>query len=231
MLRNFEERKAEIFRRSEKRIKERRQKRNGILAAGVPICLVLVVLSITSFSVHFLTKQKNAAPEDVNDNDMACGSYLDGCEERTVKFISQYIRTDGYHENVEYPVVKIIHSVDELMAYYDANKGSDNLEHDDELYSVTTDSFFDAFDRYDEAYFENQILVMVILEEGSGSIRHKVDTVKVGTDGKLHISICTIIPECGTCDMAQWHILIEPENGVDVANETEVIIDIYAEYQ
>jgi len=48
-MRNFEERKAEVFRRSEKRIKARKQRRNHILMACIPL-----VLCITLFSVFFL---------------------------------------------------------------------------------------------------------------------------------------------------------------------------------
>lgn len=254
-MRNFEERKAEVFRRSENRIKERRQKRNGILTAGVPICLICIVLSVTSFPKNKAEKYVYMIPEKVEENDMCMSPesvegndmymYLDGANtgaactdgssdnrgEMLVRVISCYIRTDGYQEEVEYPVVKIIRSVSELNEYYNANKEKYDLERKDEVYSDTTIGFLDACDKYDETYFENQILIMVLLEEGSGSVRHKVDSVKVGWDEKLYININSIVPEEGTCDMAQWHILIEPENGVDVANETEVIVDIYAEYQ
>ena len=45
-MRNFEERKAEIFRRSEKIIKERKRNRNRILALCIPLCLIVTVWSI-----------------------------------------------------------------------------------------------------------------------------------------------------------------------------------------
>ena len=45
-MRNFDERKAEIFRRSENRIKERKRNRNRILALCVPLCLIVTVWSI-----------------------------------------------------------------------------------------------------------------------------------------------------------------------------------------
>lgn len=133
-----------------------------------------------------------------------------------VAYSAQYIRTDGYHEEISYPVVKIIRSVDELNAYYEANK---------ELYSL--EGFLDACDKYDAAYFEKQILVMVLLEEGSGSNRHEVKQVGfTETDGKneMIVEIDSIVPEVGTCDMAQWHILIEPEAGMDVASEADVTV-------
>lgn len=141
-----------------------------------------------------------------------------------IDFVPQYIRTNGYHEDVEYPVVKIIRSVDELNAYYNENKERYDLERNDKVYSDTTIGFLDACDKYDEAYFEDQILVMVLLEEGSGSIRHNVDNVKLGSDGKLYTSIRRDVPEVGTDDMAEWHILIEPEKDITVANETDVIV-------
>ena len=141
-----------------------------------------------------------------------------------VDFVPQYIRTNGYHKDVEYPVVKIIRSVDGLKAYYNASKDKYDLERKDKVYSDTTIGFLDACDKYNEAYFEKQILVMVLLEEGSGSNRHNVDNVKLGSDGKLYISIRSIIPEVGTSDMAAWHILIEPEADIDVASESDVIV-------
>ncbi|MBQ2760127.1 MAG: hypothetical protein IJE93_10200 [Clostridia bacterium] len=42
-MRNFEERKAEIFLRSEKRIKQRKRKRKQLLAFCIPVCLLGIV--------------------------------------------------------------------------------------------------------------------------------------------------------------------------------------------
>ena len=42
-MRNFEERKAEVFRRSEERVNTRRRRRNCILAFCIPFCLILTV--------------------------------------------------------------------------------------------------------------------------------------------------------------------------------------------
>ncbi len=141
-----------------------------------------------------------------------------------IDFVPQYIRTNGYHEDVEYPVVKIIRSVEELNAYYNENKERYDLERNDKVYSDTTIGFLDACDKYTAEYFEDQILVMILLEEGSGSIRHNVDNVKIGSNGKLYISISRDVPEAGTDDMAEWHILIEPEKDITVASESDVIV-------
>jgi len=41
-MRNLEDCKAEVFRRSEERIKERKRKRNRVLVCCIPLCLLLV---------------------------------------------------------------------------------------------------------------------------------------------------------------------------------------------
>lgn len=48
-MRNFEERRAEIFRRSENRIKARRRTRKSIIAVCVPLCLAVTVCSVVLF--------------------------------------------------------------------------------------------------------------------------------------------------------------------------------------
>ena len=141
-----------------------------------------------------------------------------------IDFDAQYIRTNGYHEDVKYPVVKVIRSVDELNAYYNTNKDKYNLERRSDPASDSTIGFLDAVDKYTAEYFEKQILVMVLLEEGSGSNRHNVDNVKHGSDGKLYVSIRRDVPEVGTCDMAEWHILIEPEKDITVASESDIVV-------
>lgn len=142
-----------------------------------------------------------------------------------IPFQAQYIRTDGYREGATFPRVVIIRSVEELNAYYEQYRNIFDLERKAQLYSDTTIGFLDACDKYDESYFEGRILIMVLLEEGSGSTRHAVTDVTLTDDGRLYISIDTIVPEIGTCDMAEWHILIEPEAGVDVAGAEDVFLN------
>ena len=60
-MRNFEERKAEVFRRSENRIKERKRNRNRILTMCIPLCLVITVLSVTMLPSLVPANNKNMA--------------------------------------------------------------------------------------------------------------------------------------------------------------------------
>lgn len=185
------------------------------IACGVVLFLVVIAFCISKGD------DKDKSPNEGFGSNI----HLDNTEvsdASPVKYDAQYIRTDGYHEGTEYPTVRIIRSVDELNTYYNANKDKFDLERHDKVYSDTTIGFLDACDKYDETYFENHILVMVLLEEGSGSNRHNVDGVKVSSDGKLYVDISSIVPESGTCDMAQWHILIELEADVKVESESDV---------
>ena len=144
-------------------------------------------------------------PEDAGkNNDAPVKVYTDGgLSDKTpqtddikeCEFSAQYIRTDGYHDGVRYPVVTVIHSVNELNAYYEANKDKYSLERrTGTISSDSTIGFLDACDKYDEEYFESQILLIVLLEEGSGSVRHKVERVANGADG-ITVDITTIVPE------------------------------------
>ena len=130
----------------------------------------------------------------------------------TVNFEAQYIRTNGYHEEAIYPAVTLIRSVQELTAYYNQTKDLYDLDRREHPASDSTIGFLDACDRYDDAYFAEHDLIVVFLEESSGSIRHKVNRMwDVFVEGKrvYNISITSFKSMYHTEDMAQWHILIE----------------------
>ncbi len=139
----------------------------------------------------------------------------------------QYIRTNGGSEGVTFPGVAVIRSVAELNGYYQKNREAFDLERRESVYSDSTIGFLDACDAYDEAYFQSKYLILVLLEEGSGSTRHEVTAVTAQPDGTLAVSIRTIVPEVGTCDMAQWHILLELDRGalVESADQVKLYLD------
>ena len=70
-MRTLDECKAEIFRRSEEKIKQRRKTRNRVLAACIPLCLCLSVGTVGALSGAFAAKGENmaAAPESAGWND------------------------------------------------------------------------------------------------------------------------------------------------------------------
>ena len=78
-MRNFEERKAEVFRRSEKRIKERKARRNHILIACIPL-----VLCLTIFGTFLFPGITPEDPKNPISNESATGGLTeDRCESLT----------------------------------------------------------------------------------------------------------------------------------------------------
>ncbi len=127
----------------------------------------------------------------------------------SVPFKAQCIRTGGYYEDT-FPKTQWITSEDELWQYIRDNNDKYQLD----LSGIRTE-FMTAIMGYDEAFFAEKNLIFVVVEEGSGSIRHEVEDVKLLPSAMDRVShllqpvIRRIVPEVGTCDMAQWHILIE----------------------
>ncbi len=141
-----------------------------------------------------------------------------------VEWAAQYIRTNGYSEGVLYPSVRIIDSLQELKDYYNTWHEVFDLERKEKVYSDTTIGFLDACDQYDEAFFEENYLIFVLLEEGSGSISHEVRSVEQTEDKKIRISIDRKVPEVGTADMAEWHIILELSRDVLVENPIDTYL-------
>lgn len=198
--------------------------KKGFYIAAIMVLLLLITLFFKQLGALWGTEDKKNQDKQYEDigKDSDSLPRTEAC-----KFKAQYSRTNGYHEGVEYPIVKIIRSVDELKAYYEANQGRYHLGRKDAAYANEPIGFLDACDRYDEAYFEEQMLILVLLEEGSGSVRHEVKSVELTEeDGKtqMTIRIDSITPDICTDDMAEWHIFIEPEKGVDIGNEEDVIV-------
>jgi hypothetical protein len=120
----------------------------------------------------------------------------------------QYVRTNGRAPDTEFPYSLIIRSKQELLNYYEQNRGYYNMD------STWDESpaFRDAIGRYDDTYFKDRELLIVVMEEPSGSIRHKVNCMwDVFIEGErvYKISITSFTSMRGDDDMAQWHILIE----------------------
>ena len=126
-----------------------------------------------------------------------------------IEYEPQFIRTNGYIEGASYPRTKLIENVSELNEYYEKHK---------DIYDLK--KFKEATEIYDESFFKSHKLVMVVLEEGSGSIRHKVNAVKSGGGDRLQINIERVVPEAMTADMAQWHILIDTD--ASISNEGDI---------
>lgn len=122
----------------------------------------------------------------------------------SLTFRAQYIRTNGYEEGKVYPLVVPIRSREQLDSYLEKNSG---------VYSFSDSfddmpSFLEAIEDYGKGFFSKNSLLLVVLEESSGSIRHEVASVVPQEEG-IQINIRRSRPDAYTQDMAQWHIVIE----------------------
>ena len=75
-MREINEITAEVFRRSENRIKERRRNRNRILAMCIPLCLIITIFSVTMLP-GMLPVGMDGAPEDGFSDNEAAGDRVD----------------------------------------------------------------------------------------------------------------------------------------------------------
>jgi len=125
----------------------------------------------------------------------------------------QYIRTE-FSNYAEYPYpVKfaIISSTNELEQYFSKRRIMYPFVYDEYGNLLTDETFLNPIEQYSDNYFEDNFLVIVNLVEGSGSNRHKVESVDENGD----ISIKRLLPgpgHAGTADMAAWSIVIELNN-------------------
>ena len=138
--------------------------------------------------------------------------------EPDVDFDAQYIRTNGFHTNITYPIITIISSKNELAQYYEKYKDMYNFAdpYDESI------SFLDAVKRYTDDFFIDNYLVIILHEETSGSIRHKVERVDKNGD----IVISRLIPYMQTTDMAEWNIIVELKNSFEPSQFNVVFIDV-----
>ena len=143
-MRNFEERKAEVFRRSEKRIKERKQRRNHILMACIPLVLCITLLGAFLFP--------GATPEDPSFNGSAGGGLTEEKFESLSCPNAKITVTGGNFSQTYKEVEDLLLISDQLYSYGSrgpetngttddgiASEGEDRKEHADDIYGNITD--------------------------------------------------------------------------------------------
>ena len=144
-MRNFEERKAEVFRRSEKRIKERKQRRNHILMACIPLVLCITLLGAFLFP--------GATPEDPSFNGSAGGGLTEEKFESLSCPIAKIKVTGGNFSQTYKEVEDLLLISDQLYSYGSrgpktngttddgiASEGEDRKENADDVSGSVADS-------------------------------------------------------------------------------------------
>lgn len=136
----------------------------------------------------------------------------------------QYGRTvmaeNGYLQIAE-PIVTVIRSVEELEAYCLQNSQYFDFEKQyDPGYGLTM--FADVVARYDSAYFEENVLVLILPPASNSSFLYDVFGVRWIPNSNVYIQIQRIIPDSYSEDLVFTHVFVELEQryvndqGVDV---------------
>ncbi len=128
-----------------------------------------------------------------NQNEAERLHYLSYQEDYTIERIRTE-PTGGYEDEVR---LTAIDSLEALQAYYEEHQDQFDLE-----------AFKTFIDTYDASVFDEKLLLVVVIEEPSGSISHGVEDLYLDEDN-LMVEINRNVPDIGTTDMACWHLLIE----------------------
>ncbi|MBE6542679.1 MAG: hypothetical protein E7672_09595 [Ruminococcaceae bacterium] len=176
---------------------------------------ILIVAAATLITLSSVSCGK---PADISDSSGVKRDPNSQVKDTAVDFNAVYSRTDGYIEKKKYPVVTVIKSRAEIELYTSQNEGQ---------YDFYT-TFYDAVTEYDAAFFEENALIVILLEEGSGSVTHKVKGVDYNSETESTvIRIDRVSPEEQTDDMAEWHIMVEiPKDSPVAAHADKITVEM-----
>ena len=144
-MRNLTEFQAEVFCRSEKRIKERKQRRNHLIMACLPLVLCITILGAFLFP--------GATPEDPSFNGSAGGDLTEEKFESLSCPIAKITVTGGNFSQTYKEVEDLLLISDQLYSYGSrgsetngttddgiASEGEDRKENADDIYGNITDN-------------------------------------------------------------------------------------------
>lgn len=196
----------------------------------IPIAACLCILVAGAIGFGDLLFSLSGSTESMKEDDQLQQESINfpgaaGGDPQSWVYQKQYIRTDGGEEITEYPLYEIIRSREELNRYYEEHKDIYDLERREAVYADSSIGFLDACDRYDEAFFAQRDLIILVLAEGSGSVRHEIQSIRPYYDNSWLLTGRRIVPEIGTDDIAQWHLLIEIEKNL-IGEDDTIVLDL-----
>ena len=152
-------------------------------------CITLIALSIILITFTFCTTTAASTVTSTSNDSVNLSNGNQIAEFDIHEINAQYIRMQ-YRGGRSSPSITVISSVNDLGDYG--------------IIDISGRSV-DTLRSYSADFFDNNFLIIVFVQESSGSIRHDV----TGIDEHGIIAINRIIPEIGTSDMAAWSIIIE----------------------
>ncbi|HAK42841.1 MAG TPA: hypothetical protein DCM59_09265 [Clostridium sp.] len=122
---------------------------------------------------------------------------------RELEFKASYERSPYYNSSKEYPIITICKSKGDLKEHEAKVKGLTVSK----LCYVSENNDVNL-SKYNDEFFTKKALIVITLDESSGSVRHNVKKV-VKDSNEITVVIERKVPELGTADMAEWNIYIE----------------------
>ena len=183
--------------------------------SGLAACLVLVAAAALAAPSAFrmgsmapaaetanhleAPQQYAGGPKDGAKSDSSLGSFVTESEYKLCDDNMEIITFSRAHnqrvgfgcEELNCPSATGVSSAGSLNAYLNAIPASDPV----------VEGLREA---YPNQFFTGRSLVLVLVREGSGSISHEVLSVTGDT-----VTVRRIVPEAGTCDMAEWLLVVE----------------------
>ena len=107
----------------------------------------------------------------------------------------------------------IIRSVDDMERYVVdimLNLLRDDAEVPPGYWEGIESQLREQYARFDAAFFANRILVVALIEQGSGNVRYQVQGVEL-VDGELRVDVLRDAPLIQTMDFVSWVLFLELE--------------------
>jgi len=186
--------------------------KNPIISVMVLLIVFTVLSACSNTNNSSRTSEPHLQQSSQQHSTMSNGSIQD--------FDVQYIRT-GYVGGSVNPVIFVIRSEAELEQFFGLYMNRYDLLTRWQSYSDLTMTFMNAAAKYNNNFFTDKFLVVITLEENSGSIRHKVERI----ENNGNIVINRLVPEIGTSDMAEWNIIIELNNSFKAEEFRAIFVD------
>ena len=132
-------------------------------------------------------------------------------------------RVEGQHRLDDYEVVTI-GSREALDAYIEDttsyNFSPTSLEE--------TVDFITFVEHFDDAYFKSNVLIFVVMDEFSQSLRHRLADVHLD-NGQLRLHVERFIPPTFVEALGSWHLVIELDRDTYTYEDVEVLVTTYQE--
>lgn len=228
-MRDFDERMAEISRRSAVRIKQIRKRRIGILTACVPVVLCMALaLGMDVQTRNEACYTPGEALKIESDESLSMNGKIplkdsaDAPEANGTGLLEGvlYFPVQGNTDNAGNPQVTVIASKEALDSYYSSNPDSSGLNQGEYYNGSGKDTM-----AYDAGFFEGSYLVLVRLEQESSAVRYQVAGVEETDGGMLTVKLQRLVSESAADSTVQWDIILELKKNGKVVGEEQVLVE------